>query len=128
MDLGITKAINNGDGNTIIYTALLAAAIGNMIPTVADGFYFSSQQRWKKQLEEGKITPEKYWTKDIFWYYFVNSTWYFSLFVLMLAMDKKSASSKAKILLALTGGGVVIGVALKNIQKDKQLIADGSAK
>jgi len=40
MDLGINKVINDGNGNTIIYTALIAAMLANAVPTVADGIYF----------------------------------------------------------------------------------------
>ena len=37
MELGINKVIKEGNGNTIIYTALIAAAIANTLPTPFDG-------------------------------------------------------------------------------------------
>ena len=121
MDLGINKVINEGNGNTIIYTALLAAMLANAIPTVADGFYFSLQQKWKQELQEGKITPEQYWKRDILNYYTITAGYYGVVLLTMLALNKNSFSTNSKILLGLLGGGLVIGVGMKNIQKDKQL-------
>ena len=122
MDLGINKVIKNGDGNTLIYTALLAAIIANCTPTIADAWYFSLQQKWKAQLENGQITPEKYWTKDIVGYYTITAGYYGVIFVTMLALSKNDFSTNSKILLGLLGGGLVVGVAFKNIEKDKQLM------
>ena len=42
MDLGINKVINDGNGNTLLYTALIAAAIANTLPTPFDSIYFST--------------------------------------------------------------------------------------
>jgi hypothetical protein len=122
MDLGISRVIKNGDGNTLIYTALLAAIIANCTPTLADAWYFSLQQKWKAQLENGQITPENYWTKDIIGYYTITAGYYGLIFITMLALSKNDFSQNSKILLALVGSGLVIGVAFKNIEKDKQLI------
>ena len=36
MDLGIKKVVDEGNGNTLIYTALIAAAIANTLPTPFD--------------------------------------------------------------------------------------------
>jgi hypothetical protein len=121
MDLGIKKVIDEGNGNTIIYTALIAAMLANAVPTVADGIYFSLQQKWKQQLQEGKITPEKYWQRDILHYYTITAGYYGVVLLTMLALNKNSISSNSKILLGLIGGGLVIGVGIKNVQKDKQI-------
>jgi hypothetical protein len=121
MDLGIGKVIKEGNGNTIIYTALIAAMVANAIPTVADGFYFSLQQKWKQELQEGKITPEQYWGRDILNYYTITAGYYGVVLLTMLALNKNSFSTNSKILLGLLGGGLVIGVGIKNIQKDKQI-------
>lgn len=122
MDLGISKVIKNGDGNTLIYTALLAAIIANCTPTLSDAWYFSLQQKWKAQLENGEITPEKFWTKDILGYYTITAGYYGIIFITMLALSKNDFSQNSKILLALLGGGLVVGVAFKNIEKDKQIM------
>jgi len=121
MDLGINKVIKEGNGNTIIYTALIAAMLANAVPTVADGYYFSLQQKWKQDLQEGKITPEQYWKRDIVNYYTITAGYYGVVLLTMLALNKNSFSTNSKILLGLLGGGLVIGVGMKNIQKDKQI-------
>jgi hypothetical protein len=121
MNLGINKVISDGNGNALIYTALGAAILANAIPTVADGLYFSLQQKWKQELEEGKITPEQYWTRDIGHYYTITASYYGVVLLTMLALNKNKFSSNSKILLAILGGGLVIGVAMKNVQKDKEI-------
>jgi hypothetical protein len=121
MDLGIGKVIKEGNGNTLLYTALIAAMLANAVPTVADGLYFSLQQKWKKELEEGTITPEQFWTRDVGNYYTITAGYYAIVLVTMLALNKNSFSQNSRILLGLIGGGVVVGVAMKNIQKDKEL-------
>jgi hypothetical protein len=121
MDLGIGKVIKEGNGNTIIYTALIAAMLANCIPTVADGWYFSLQQKWKQQLNEGEITPEQFWRRDVLNYYTITAGYYGIVLLTMLALNKNSFSSNSKLLLGLIGGGVVVGVAAKNIEKDKAI-------
>jgi len=121
MDLGIGKVIKEGNGNTIIYTALIAAILANCIPTVADGWYFSLQQKWKQQLNEGEITPEQFWRRDVLNYYTITAGYYGIVLLTMLALNKNSFSSNSKLLLGLIGGGVVVGVAAKNIEKDKAI-------
>jgi hypothetical protein len=121
MDLGIEKVIKEGNGNTLLYTALIAAMLANAVPTVADGLYFSLQQKWKKELEEGTITPEQFWTRDVGNYYTITAGYYAIVLATMLALNKNSFTQNSRILLGLIGGGVVVGVAMKNIQKDKEL-------
>jgi len=121
MDLGIKKVIGEGNGNALIYAALGAAILANCIPTVADGWYFSLQQKWKQELQEGKITPKQFWTRDVVNYYTITAGYYGVVLVTMLALNKNSFSTNSKILLGLLGGGLVIGVAMKNIQKDEEI-------
>jgi len=121
MDLGINKVVKEGNGNTLIYTALIAAMAANAIPTVADGFYFSLQQKWKQELQEDKITPEQYWKRDILHYYTITAGYYGVVLLTMLALNKNSFSTNSKILLGLLGGGLVVAVGMKNIQKDKEI-------
>ena len=121
MNLGFKKVIDGGNGNTLIFTALIAAMVANAVPTVADGWYFSLQQKWKQELEENKITPEEYWGKDILNYYTITAGYYGLVLLTMLALNKNTFSTNSKILLGLLGGGLVIAVGLKNIQKDKQI-------
>ncbi len=127
--MGIGKAFKEGNGNTIIYTALLAAMLANCIPTVADGWYFSLQQRWKQQLEDKKITDQEYWWYDVLGYYGITAGYYGILLVGVLALGQTSVSFKSKLLLGIIGGGFVVSVVMKNVQKDEkvaQLKADGT--
>jgi hypothetical protein len=41
--------------------------------------------------------------------------------LLMMSLGKTSFNTKAKILFAILGGGAVVAVAMKNVQKDKEL-------
>lgn len=117
---GFSEVIKSGNGNTLIITALVAAAIANALPTPADGFYFSMQQRIKAQLESGEITPREYWTKDILHYYTFTAAWYIFLILLVLAIGGKYETN-AKILVFIISGGLVLGVWKKNIEKDEAL-------
>ena len=121
MELGLKKVVDEGNGNALIYTALIAAIVANAVPTIADGWYFSLQQKWKQELEEGKITPEQYWTRDIGNYYTITAGYYGLVLLTMLALNKNSFSTNSKILLGILGGGFVIGVGFKNVQKDKEI-------
>lgn len=117
---GFGEVIKSGNGNTLILTALIAAAIANALPTPADGLYFSMQQRIKQELEEGKITPKEYWTKDILHYYTFTAGWYILLILFILAIGGKYQTN-SKILIVLISGGFIFGVWKKNIEKDEAL-------
>lgn len=121
MNLGIKKAIDNGNGDAIIYTALIAAMLANAVPTIADGYFFYKQQKWNEQKDKGLITPQQYWSRAVISYYTITAGYYGIVLLTMMALGKTSYSTKSKILLATLGGGAVIGVAIKNIQKDKEI-------
>ena len=121
MNLGIKKIVDEGNGNALIYTALIAAMVANFTPTIADGLYFNLQQKWKQELEEKKITPEEFWRNNILHYYTITAGYYGVVLLTMLALRKNSFSFNSKILLGLLGGGVVIAVGMKNVQKDKEI-------
>lgn len=120
MNTGIEKVIKDGDGNAIIYTALIASAIANCLPTPADGWYFYRQQQLKQQLEEGKISVEKYWYHDVGGYYLYTAAWYAGILLIISAIGG-NYKTNARVLIGLTGAGVVAGVMFKNIQKDKEI-------
>jgi hypothetical protein len=117
---GFSEVIKSGNGNTLILTALIAAAIANALPAPADPLYFDLQYRLKKDLNEGKISPKTYWTKDIFNYYTYTAGWYLLLILLVLAIGGKYETN-AKILIVLISGGLVFSVWKKNIEKDEAL-------
>jgi hypothetical protein len=117
---GFGEVIKSGNGNTLILTALIAAAIANALPTPADGLYFNMQQKIKEQLNKGEITPKEYWTKDILHYYTFTAGWYILLILLILAVGGKYQTN-SKILIVLISGGFIFGVWKKNIEKDEAL-------
>ena len=117
---GFGEVIKSGNGNTLILTALIAAAVANALPTPADGLYFNMQQKIKEQLNKGEITPKEYWTKDILHYYTFTAGWYILLILLILAVGGKYQTN-SKILIVLISGGFIFGVWKKNIEKDEAL-------
>jgi hypothetical protein len=118
--LGIGKVIDNGNGNAIIYTAVLAAIVANCMPTPADAIYFWRQSVDKDLLESGMITPKQYWIRDVSGYYLYTAAWYGLVFTILNATGG-NYQTKSKILLALLSAGLVVGVVAKNIQKDEEL-------
>ncbi len=120
MELGIGKIIKDGNGNALIFTALAAAALANLVPTPADALYFARQQKLKADLEDGKISIENYWWHDISGYYIYTAGYYLALFGVLYAMNN-TQSKNIKIMAALVGAGVVVGVGFLNIKKDKEI-------
>lgn len=120
MDLGIDKVVNEGNGNTLLYTALLAAAIANTLPTPFDSIYFRRVNKLQRDYDEDKISAE-----DLEWhvageYYLWTSLWYVALFTGIYAFGGKYKNN-ARIILALSAGGLVLGAINKNIEVDKEV-------
>jgi hypothetical protein len=122
MGLGIKEMINNGNGNTIIYTALIAGAIANTLPTPFDGIYFRRVNELRIAYDNKEITAEKMETSIALEYYLWTSLWYVALFGGIYAFGGKYHNN-ARILLVLAGGGLVIGSVQKNIQRTKEIEA-----
>lgn len=122
MDLGIDKAIADGNGNTLIYTALIAAAVANTLPTPFDGIYFRRVNTLQRDYDEKKITAEKLEWHIAGEYYLWTSLWYVGLFTGIYAFGGKYKTN-AKIILALAAGGLVIGSVQKNIKINKEIEA-----
>jgi hypothetical protein len=120
MDLGIKKVVDEGNGNTLIYTALIAAAIANTLPTPFDSIYFRRVNSLQRDYDENKITPEKLEWHIAGEYYLWTSLWYATLFTGVYAFGGKYKTN-AKILLAVVAGGLVLGAVNKNIEVDKEL-------
>ncbi len=118
---GFSNVIKSGNGNTLILTALIAAAIANALPTPGDVLYFSKQQSLKEDLEKGKITPKEYWTRNIGYHYLFSSLWYVALILLVLSIGAKYETN-TKILLVVLSGGLVLGVLKRNIEKDEEIL------
>lgn len=122
MDLGINKVISEGNGNAIIYTALISAAIANTLPTPFDGIYFRRVNKLERDFDSGKITASKLEWHIAGEYYLWTSLWYLSLFTSVYAFGGKYKDN-ARILLALAASGLVIGAVAKNIEVDKEIAA-----
>jgi hypothetical protein len=122
MDLGINKVVSEGNGNTLIYTALIAAAVANTLPTPFDGIYFRRVNTLQREYDEKKITAEKLEWHVAGEYYLWTSLWYVALFTGIYAFGGKYKNN-AKILLALAAGGLVIGSVQKNIKINKEIEA-----
>jgi hypothetical protein len=119
MDLGIGKVIKDGNGNTLLYTALLAAAIANTLPTPFDAIYFRRVNKLEREYDNKKISAEKLEWHIAGEYYLWTSLWYVTLFTGIYGFGGKYKTN-AKILLALAAGGLVIGAVQKNIQLNKE--------
>jgi hypothetical protein len=118
--LGIGKVIDDGNGNAIIYTALIAAAIANTLPTPFDAIYFSRINKLERQFDSGEISAEKLEYHVAGEYYLWTSLWYLALFTGIYAFGGKYKNN-ARILLALVGGGLVLGAIQKNIEIDNEV-------
>lgn len=120
MELGFNKVINDGNGNTLLYTALIAAAIANTLPTPFDSIYFRRVNKLQRDYDEDKISPETLEWHVAGEYYLWTSLWYGALFAGIYAFGGKYKTN-ARILLAVAAGGLVIGTVNKNIQINKEV-------
>ena len=120
MDLGIKRLISEGNGNTLLYTALIAAAIANTLPTPFDSIYFRRVNKLQRDYDEDKITPEKLEWHVAGEYYIWTSLWYATLFTGIYAFGGKYKNN-ARIILTLSAGGLVLGAVNKNIEINKEV-------
>ena len=120
MDLGFDKVIKDGNGNTLIYTALLAAALANTLPTPFDSIYFRRMNKLQRDYDQDKISPERLEWHVAGEYYLWTSLWYAALFTGVYAFGGKYKTN-GKILLTLIAGGLVIGAVQKNIEVNKEI-------
>ena len=122
MDTGINQVVKDGNGNAILFTALMAAIVANVLPTPADALYFSAQQKDKERLENGLITPSQYWRRDMIGYYAYTGGYYLIIFLALQALGG-TYKNNARVLLAVLSGGLVLGVYGKNVSRDEEIPA-----
>lgn len=120
MNLGLKKVVDEGNGNTLLYTALIAAAIANTLPTPFDSIYFRRVNKLQRDYDEDKISPETLEWHVAGEYYLWTSLWYAALFAGVYAFGGKYKTN-ARILLAVAAGGLVIGAVNKNIEINKEV-------
>ncbi len=119
MDLGISRIVKSGDGNTLLFVAIASAACANALPTPMDSVYFYRISELKRQYEAGKISAEKFEWHTAGEYYVWTSLWYVGIGALLLSLNN-DYKNNIKILFTLLAAGLVIGVVQKNVQKDKE--------
>lgn len=122
MELGFDKVIKGGNGNTLIYTALIAAALANTLPTPFDSIYFRRMNKLQRDYDQDKISPESLEWHVAGEYYLWTSLWYAAVFTGVYAFGGKYKTN-AKVLLTLVAGGLVVGAVQKNIQFNKEIKA-----
>lgn len=122
MDLGIKKVIDGGNGNAILFTALICGAAANIIPTPFDSIYLSRVNKLEREFDDGKISAEKLECHVAGEYYLWTTLWYATLFTGIYAFGGEYKNN-AKILLAVVAGGLVLGAVQKNIDIDKSIQA-----
>lgn len=115
------SAISSGHGNALLYAGAIGLLLSDVIPTPADGLYFSLQQKNKAKLEAKEITPKQYWTRDAIYYYGLNPLWW-GLVLGALYYTKGDYTQKAKVGVGILAFGVVLSVIHKNIKKDEELL------
>ena len=103
----------------LLYAVGIGLIASDLIPTPADSVYFWLQQRNKQLLNENKISPRQYWTREALSYYGLNPI-YWSFLVGISVVAGKDYYQKRNIFLLLLAGGAVLGVLNSNIKKDEQ--------
>lgn len=120
MDLGIGKVVNDGNGNAIIYTALLAGMIANALPTPADSIYFYRVNKLERQFDAGEISAEKLEWHVAGEYYLWTTLWWGTLFLGIYSLGGQYKNN-SRLLFALVASGIAVGVIQKNIEVDKAI-------
>jgi hypothetical protein len=116
------SSLSNSENATAgLYTLFIGMALGNLIPTPSDALYMLYQTKLRDKWKRGLITPEQYWKRNAIGYYFIPFTWWVLLGAIVVNI-KGTSEKKAKIALALIGSSAVVGLILKQIQKDNQEI------
>lgn len=111
--------VKQGAGEAVLYAGLIGLVLSDIIPTPADAIYFRMMEKNKQALNDKKITPRQYWTRDAMLYYGLNPLWW----LLVLGIVVKSGhdlNSKIRIGVALVGAGAVFGVLNKNIREEEK--------
>jgi hypothetical protein len=100
----------------LLYTGLLAAVAGDIIPTIGDAYYFYKVKQWRDQWAKGELTAKQFWAKELSGYYLYNSMFWLALF--LIVYNVPGFENKLKIAAGVVGVGAVVTVIYKNIHKD----------
>ena len=109
----------------LIFAAGIGLVASDIIPTPGDALYFYLNRKYRNQFLNGEITSKQYWIKESIIYYTLNSAWWLLVMLITLSI-KGDWEKKLKVLLGITGGGIVLGTIIKNIRDDEKAIANGT--
>ena len=118
MKSSITKAIQSGHGDAILYAGALGLLASDLIPTPADAVYFRLMAKNKEKLDKGEIDKKQYWTREAILYYSLNPIWW-GLVLGTLYFTKGHYTKKLQYGVGLLAAGAVVAVLNKNIKETK---------
>ena len=98
---------------------LTGLVLSDIVPTPADSIYFKTERRLRNEWKAGTITPEEYWKKTTFAYYFLNPVWWTMVAGVSMVFHK-TPGKQLTLLLGLVAAGGVIATVMKNVEKDKE--------
>lgn len=110
-----------------LYALLIGMALGNIIPSISDGYYFFLQKKLRDQWKNGEITAKEYWTKNSLYYYLVPCSYWIALSIIIINV-KGDATKKLKMSAAAIGAGAVLAIILKMVQTDKKQLEKEDAE
>jgi hypothetical protein len=110
--------LSGGDYQTaLLYAALTGAVVSEVLPTPATAWAYFRMKVLQKQKADGKITQEELEQKIGEAYAYALPIWWIVVFG-AIHFHKGNFNEKAKLALALVGGGAVVGAFFKNYVKN----------
>ena len=106
-----------------MYGGLIGAIAGEILPTPSDPIDFYLERKWRIELEEGKITPKKYWNMIAAKYYLLDATWWTIVFGTAILV-KGDIKRKAMVVGGLIGAGAAVSILSKNIRRDEEYFSE----
>lgn len=113
----IINASQGRHSDGVLYAGAVGIILSNIIPTPAEAVFYYREKSLKKQLEEGKISPEAYYRGNYRSLHYSKSIWWIGILAAMY-FHKGNTQNKAMFGLALVGGGAVAGLVYKMMRKD----------
>lgn len=115
--------LKNKHAIAILYGGLIGAIAGEILPTPSDPIDFYLERKWRIELEEGKITPKKYWNMIAAKYYLLDATWWTIVFGTAILV-KGDIKRKAMVVGGLIGAGAAVSILSKNIRRDEEYFSE----
>jgi hypothetical protein len=102
----------------LLFATFAGLILSDIIPGPGDALYFHFNKKWRDQWSKGELTSKQYWSREALAYYLFNSGWWTIVAIATLSTPGKF-ENKLKTLIALIGGGFVVGVLINNIKNDE---------